>query len=42
MALVVWPDRLQNHRVVFWCDNVAVVEIINRHSPKCKQVVTLM
>ena len=36
LALEVWGHKLKNHKILFMCDNYAVVEILNKTS--CKDV----
>lgn len=39
MATEVWADRLQNRRVRFRCDNLGVVQAINRQTANSPPVV---
>ena len=42
LALRLWGSALRNKRVLFWCDNEAVVSIINRQSSKCSHIMKLV
>ena len=41
-AVCVWGHLLANHCVLFMCDNMSVVEIINKQSSKDQHVMSLM
>ena len=41
-AVCVWGHLLVNHCVLFMCDNMSVVEIINKQSSKDQHVMSLM
>ena len=41
-ALITWSDLLRNHCVVFNCDNMAIVEVINNLSSKEPAVMLLL
>lgn len=34
LALEIWGKKLKNHKILFFSDNIAVVEIINKQSSK--------
>lgn len=42
VALSIWPEQLRNQSVVFWSDNVLVVECINNQTAKCKIILRLL
>ena len=42
VALHLFGEELKNKRVVFHCDNIAVVEIINQQTCKCPRVIYLV
>jgi hypothetical protein len=42
VALHIFKDKVKNKRVLFHCDNAAVVEIINKHTCKCPRVMDLV
>ena len=42
VALHLFGDSFQNKKVLFHCDNMAVVEIINKQTSKCPRVMDLL
>lgn len=42
LAIRIWGKNLTNKRVVLFCDNQAVVSIINKHTAKGQRVMTLL
>nr|XP_033806845.1 uncharacterized protein LOC117363363 isoform X1 [Geotrypetes seraphini] len=42
VACELWSGVLRNRRVVFWCDNLGVVEVVNRQAARCLAVNALM
>lgn len=42
MAIYLWRDFFQDHKVLFWCDNLAVVWVINRQTSRSKCVMGLV
>ena len=36
MAVFIWIDRLANHRILIFCDNEAVVHMVNNSTSGCK------
>lgn len=42
MAVTIWIDELQGRRVVVWCDNQAVVQMVNKSSSSCKRCMFLL
>ena len=42
LAMTVWGNKLANSRIIFHCDNQAVVSIINRQSSKCPHIMALL
>nr|XP_033777770.1 uncharacterized protein LOC117349008 isoform X1 [Geotrypetes seraphini] len=42
VACELWADVFRNRRVVFWCDNLGVVEVVNRQAARCLAVNSLM
>ena len=42
LALRLWGQHLQGKRVIFWCDNEAVVAIINRQTSHCAKIMKLV
>ena len=41
-AVLVWLKRFKNRRIVIFCDNISVVQMINASSSSCKQCMTLI
>jgi hypothetical protein len=42
VALHIFGDKIRNEKVLFHCDNAAVVEIINKQTCKCPRVMDLV
>lgn len=42
VAIELWHNRLENRRIQFYSDNMAVVHIINKHTSKCPTLMKLM
>jgi len=42
VSLYIWGDRLMNKKVLFQCDNMAVVQVINRQSSKSPDLMVLV
>lgn len=42
MAVTIWIPELKGRRVVIWCDNQAVVHMINNASSSCKKCMFLL
>ena len=42
VALHIFGDKVKNKKVLFHCDNAAVVEIINKQTCKCPRVMDLV
>lgn len=42
MAVTIWIKELANRRVVIWCDNQAVVQMINKASSSCGKCMFLL
>ena len=42
VAIVLWADRLQNRRVVIFCDNQSVVQMINDAVSSCRNCMVLI
>lgn len=42
MALTMWAEELRGKRVVIWCDNQAVVHMINKTTSSCKKCMYLI
>lgn len=42
MAVTIWMQELKERRVVIWCDNQAVVHMINNASSSCKKCMFLL
>jgi hypothetical protein len=42
LALEIWGDILKNGKLLFLCDNQAVVEVINKQSCKDKSIMKLI
>ncbi|XP_033725218.1 uncharacterized protein LOC117315182 [Pecten maximus] len=42
LALFVWGQELQNKKVIFHCDNMALVEILNKKSSRSCRVMSLI
>ena len=42
VALHIFGDKIKNKKVLFHCDNAAVVEIINKQTSKCPRVMDLV
>ena len=42
IALELWGKKIGNHKIVFYSDNMAVVEIINKQSSKDKTIMRLV
>lgn len=42
MAVVIWIEELKGRRVVIWCDNQAVVQMINNSSSSCGKCMYLL
>ncbi|XP_029466048.1 uncharacterized protein LOC115095888 isoform X2 [Rhinatrema bivittatum] len=42
VALSIWGKKLVNKKVLLWCDNLGVVQVINRQSAKCPRVSELL
>ena len=41
-ALLTWGEQIKNNRVIIFCDNLAVVSMINTQSSKCKNCMYLL
>lgn len=42
VAVQLWTNRIRNRRVVVFCDNHAVVAVINKGSSACKKCMVLI
>ena len=42
VAVLVWAPLLASKRILFWCDNQAVVSIINKQTSKCPLIMPLV
>ena len=42
VAVYIWHDHFTNKRVLFWCDNLSVVRIINRQTSRSERVMRLV
>ncbi|XP_029452675.1 kinesin heavy chain-like [Rhinatrema bivittatum] len=42
VTLVLWSAKLKNRHIIFWCDNQAVVHVLNAQSSKSTMVVNLL
>lgn len=42
LALEIWGQKLKNHKILFFSNNMVVVEIINKQSSKEKNVMRLI
>jgi hypothetical protein len=42
VALHIFSEKIQNKKIMFHCDNAAVVEIINKQTSKCPRVMDLV
>lgn len=42
VAVELWGERLRNHQVVFWSDNMSVVQVVNKQSASSPPVVSLL
>lgn len=42
MAITIWAQELQSRRITMWCDNQAVVAMVNNTSSKCKKCMYLI
>lgn len=41
-AVYIWKDQFSNKKVLFWCDNQAVVRVINRQTSRSERVMQLV
>ena len=41
-ALITWADSIQNQRIVLFCDNMSVVNMINNMASSCKNCMYLL
>lgn len=41
MAICIWKNKFQNKKIIFNCDNMAVVSILNNKSSKNDRVMSL-
>ena len=42
MGFLAWGERLKNRRILLFCDNMSVVEMVNRNSSTCKNFMILI
>ena len=42
MAVHIWRQRFADQRVLFWCDNQAVVRMVNRQASRSERVMRLV
>ena len=42
VALAVWPEQFRNQSVVFWSDNMSVVECINQQAARCGMILRVL
>lgn len=42
VTIELWGERLGNRQVVFWSDNMSVVQVANQHSARSPSVVSLL
>lgn len=42
VAAVIWEAEFRNRRVVFWCDNQAVVRVVNKQTSRSERVMRLV
>ena len=42
VAVSLWAHKLQNRRVIIFCDNTAVVGMINKNASPCKNCMVLI
>ena len=42
LAIVLWANRLKNRRVIIFCDNESVVEMVNQSSARCPNSMILI
>lgn len=41
-AVELWGEQLRNHQVIFWSDNMSVVQVVNKQSASSPPVVSLL
>ena len=42
MAITVWATALASQKIIFYCDNQAVVHILTSGTSKCRRIMTLI
>jgi len=42
LAICIWKNKFQNKKIIFNCDNMAVVSILNNKSSKNDRVMSLL
>ncbi|OCT55200.1 hypothetical protein XELAEV_18003897mg [Xenopus laevis] len=42
VSIVLWGNELRNSRVIFYCDNLSVVNVVNRQTATSLPVLTIL